>query len=822
MRNKVLIIVENLPAPFDRRVWGEACSLRENGYEVTVLCPRAKGYEEGRQVIDGVRIYRHPMVREGNGFFGYLREYACALFWEFVYAWWIYLRHGFDVIQGCNPPDDVFLVALPFKLLGVKYIFDHHDASPELFFAKYGTKGLLYKIQIWLEHITFRFSDAVMSTNASYRELAIARGGVAPKNVFVVRNGPDLTRFKAVSPNAALKHGKTYLIGYVGNIGDQDGLDILLDVALRIKSLGRVDVHFTCVGSGSGLKSLQRMAHEKGLGDMVTFTGRVSDDEMLEILSTADICVNPDRPCEMNSISTMIKVMEYMALAKPIIQFDLKEGRFSAQDASLYADVDDRVADFAAKIAWLLDNPDARRRMGEYGYRRVAQGLAGEHSVPNLLAAYEAALSPEAESRSAVARTAKPERGRAPSRPLVIFTRAYYAVKPLLPLALSLVARRRRADSRRRAYASVWPIDQAAGATPPGWPGWPEGKRFAFVLTHDVEGNRGLGRVERLMDLEMKHGFRSSFNFVPEGDYRVPEAMRRRLGEAGFEVGIHGLNHDGKLYNSKAKFAGKAAGINGYLREWGACGFRSPSMQHRLEWLHQLDVEYDCSTFDTDPFEPEPDGFGTIFPFWVAGPNGSGYVELPYSLPQDFTLFVLLRERTIDVWKRKLDWVAEHGGMALLDSHPDYMAFDGEPARDEYPASYYEELLRYAREKYDGLFWEATPREVARFYCASVPVAARNTRKKICMLAYSNYEADGRVRRYAEALASRGDRVDVIALSNSSGRLDEVKISGVAVYPIQRRELNERSKWAYAYRLLRFLLASSLFLTRRQHHVRYD
>src|ERR1019366_5505303 len=173
---------------------------------------------------------------------------------------------------------------------------------------------------------------------------------------------------------------------------------------------------------------------------------------------------------------------------------------------------------------------------------------------------------------------------------------------------------------------------EKGGATPPGWPGWPGGKRFALVLTHDVEGVRGLGRVERLRKLELTHGVRSVFNLVPEGEYRVPEALRHTLERAGFELGVHGLEHDGKLYSSKARFARKAARIKEYLRQWDACGFRSPLMQHRLDWLHQLGVEYDCSTFDTDPFEPEPDGVGTIFPFWVPGPKGSGYVELPYTL----------------------------------------------------------------------------------------------------------------------------------------------------------------------------------------------
>jgi glycosyltransferase involved in cell wall biosynthesis len=388
VNKKVLIIVENLPVPFDSRVWKEACSLHKDGYEVTVLCPRGKGYTKGYELLDGIHIYRHPMPSEGNSPFGYVWEYSCALLWEFFYAWWIFLSRGFHVIQGCNPPDDIFLVALPFKLFGVKYIFDHHDANPELYFSKYERKDFFYKAQVWLEKMTYRCSDVVMATNNSYKELAVTRGGLAPEDVFVVRNGPDLETFKPVPAKSDLKYGKPYLVGYVGTMSIQEGLDILLDVAQHIKNQGRRDVHFTCVGGGPGLAGLRQMVKDNNLEDMVNFTGRIPDQQLLDILCTADVCVNPDKPCEMNDISTMIKIMEYMALSKPIVQFDLKEGRFSAGEAALYSNNHDLVADFAAKILWLLEHPEERKRMGEFGRRRVEKELAWEYSVENLLAAY--------------------------------------------------------------------------------------------------------------------------------------------------------------------------------------------------------------------------------------------------------------------------------------------------------------------------------------------------------------------------------------------------------------------------------------------------
>ena len=403
-----------------------------------------------------------------------------------------------------------------------------------------------------------------------------------------------------------------------------------------------------------------------------------------------------------------------------------------------------------------------------------------------------------------------------------LLNKTYYCLKPYLPWHVRIGLRRWLANRRRKTYSAVWPIDPRAGATPPGWPGWPRGTDFAVILTHDVEGRKGLSRVEQLAQLELRYGFRSCFNFVPEGEYCVPDSLRNRLTQEGFEIGVHGLSHDGKLYSSKSSFLATATRIKEYLQRWKASGFRSPLMQHRLGWLHELGIEYDCSTFDTDPFEPEPDGVTTIFPFWVPDGNGSGYVELPYTLIQDFNLFVVLRERNIDIWKQKLDWVAEHGGMVLLNTHPDYMCFDGAPLRDEYPVGWYEGLLAYLKEKYAGRYWTSQPGEVARYYREQVPVSCRNTRKKICMLAYTFYESDNRVRRYAETLVRRGDQVDVIALSGAQFQKAVEQINGVTVYRIQHRNPDEASKWVFAWRLIRFLLRSSARLTGLHERNRYD
>ena len=400
--------------------------------------------------------------------------------------------------------------------------------------------------------------------------------------------------------------------------------------------------------------------------------------------------------------------------------------------------------------------------------------------------------------------------------------RTYYLLKPAIPLWLRRPIRRFFARRLRRQVSSSWPINTATAETPAGWPGWPDGKRCAFVLTHDVEGRRGLERCRALAEVEMRLGYRSSFNFVSEGKYTVPETLRAFLRENGFEVGVHDLHYKGSLYRSRKAFQRQAQRINHYLRSWDAVGFRSGFMFHNLEWLHDLNVLYDSSTFDTDPFEPQPDGVQTIFPFWVSGKDGKGYVELPYTLPQDSTLFLLFKEPNIDVWVRKFDWVATHGGMVLLITHPDYMCFDDQGTQWEFPVRYYEEFLSYVRDKYEGLFWSALPQEIAHFYREHVPHSPRKSRKKICMLVYSNYETDNRVRRYAETLVKRGDQVDVIAVSGENLPLGTTVINGVTVHHIQQRTRDERSKWTYAGRLLRFLVLSSIYMTRLHRRHRFD
>lgn len=292
----------------------------------------------------------------------------------------------------------------------------------------------------------------------------------------------------------------------------------------------------------------------------------------------------------------------------------------------------------------------------------------------------------------------------------------YYLVKPLIPRRLQIVLRRFLIQYQLEKYRDIWPIDERGGTEPTGWQGWPDGKKFALVLTHDVDSAEGQRKCLDLMNLDADLGFRSSFNFVPLR-YSVSPDILNVLRKLGFEVGVHGLYHDGKYYLSKGFFLKRAAKINKYLKEWQAVGYRAPAMYHKLEWFHALEIEYDASTFDTDPFEPHAVGVGTIFPFFVKDPAAQrGYIELPYTLPQDFSLFILMQMKNNEIWKRKLDWVVERGGMVLMNTHPDYINFSGKKSLEGYPVHYYEEFLKYVKERYAGQYWHALPRDVARFW----------------------------------------------------------------------------------------------------------
>ena len=389
----VCIIVENLPVPFDRRVWQEARTLNEAGYTVSVICPKGRGFEKGHERLEEIDIYRYRLPWEGAGLFGYLVEYSAALTITLWLAHKVYRRTRFRVLQGCNPPDLLFLIALLLKPLGVKYLFDHHDLCPELYTAKTGGRGPLYHLLRLAEKATFATAEVVITTNESYKEIALRRGKMSRERTFVVRSCPDLSKVHLLLPQNSLKEGKKFLVVYLGVMGPQEGLDLLLEAIENIlKVRQQQDVQFVLIGDGTERAHLMRMATAKGLDSAVRFTGHIPDEELALYLSTADICVAPDPKNDMNDKSTMNKILEYMAYGRPTVLFDLTEGRRSAAEAALYARPNDP-QDMAEKIVMLLDSESLRRELGSLARYRIESELNWKREKNKLLKAYEIILS---------------------------------------------------------------------------------------------------------------------------------------------------------------------------------------------------------------------------------------------------------------------------------------------------------------------------------------------------------------------------------------------------------------------------------------------
>ena len=390
---KILIIVENLTMPLDRRVWQEATTLRDEGHQVTVICPVGGEYTKSYEYLDGIHVYRHPLPFEADRALGYALEYGSALFWEFVLSIKVLWRHGFDVIQACNPPDTIFLLGGFYKyLFGKAFLFDHHDINPELFEAKFGKRGFFHGLLKVLERLTFMTADSSIATNGTFKKIAIERGKMEPENVFIVRSIPDLKKFKRVAPNTELKNGRKHLVGYVGIMGAQDGVDILIEaMADIVHRQKRDDIQCAIVGSGTELEALKEMTHNLGLNDYITFTGFLSGPDLLSAFSTFDIGAIPDPKNTYNDKISMNKVFEYMSMSIPFVQFDLGEGREIAGNASLYAENNDP-ADFASKLLRLTDDMTLRNELGSIGERRAAEQLNWEDERGRLLGAYSKAM----------------------------------------------------------------------------------------------------------------------------------------------------------------------------------------------------------------------------------------------------------------------------------------------------------------------------------------------------------------------------------------------------------------------------------------------
>lgn len=393
LKRNVLIIVENLPVPNDRRVWLEANTLRDAGYGVSIISIKGRNATRSYEVLDGISIFRYPAPPQTKGTLSFVIEFAYCWLASFLLSFRVLFTKGFDVIHACNPPETFWLIGLFYKLFGKKFIFDHHDLSPEMYESRFNKRGLAYRLLLLLERLTFRTADVVITTNETHRRIAVERGGYPAERVYIVRSGPDHNRLYPVTPDPTLKDGFRYMVAYLGVINPQDGVDLFVRAAdYIVRDRGRQDILFVVMGTGDAELSLRDLATELGISQYMHFTGWVEMDTIRAYLSTADVCVDSIPKTPYSDACTMNKVLEYMSAARPIVTFDLVESRVSAQEAAVYA-TPNEVPDLAEKILALLADNTAREHMGQFGRARIVNELAWEHQSKNLIAAYDAVFS---------------------------------------------------------------------------------------------------------------------------------------------------------------------------------------------------------------------------------------------------------------------------------------------------------------------------------------------------------------------------------------------------------------------------------------------
>ena len=677
--------------------------LAERGHKVFVYCWKSI-YEEHQDEYKKMKLVYLPTIPV---------KYLGTLIHTFLGCISAVIK-DVDVVHINNIENAIF--AFIPRLFGKKVVVQPHGpAWPVL---KWGTirERFFFNFKIILSRMftdfcrfpTIMLSDKIVvisGTDARYIS------GKKLDKFALIHNGCDIP--ESFSPDKMLDLGITpqkYLL-FVGRLDPRKGCHYL------IKAFRELKTDYTLVIAGGPLdgsygKYLKRIA---GNDERIKLLGPIYDSCLNELYSNALVYIHPSE-----SEGQSIALLEGLAYGNCVVTSDTPESIETAADKACYFKAGDW-KDLHRVLEELIDQPAKIDEMRIATRSYVEQYYRWDDKVLKYEDLYSSLIDRNKNSNNNTNVSKRHYINKLVYSLTIANKSLYYLLKPVIPRNLQLFLRSRLIKYLKKQNTRIWPIDEAARKPPEQHSGWPENKKFAVILTHDVETDLGSTRSQAVADIEKEFGFRSSFNFVPE-KYKVDPALRKQLIDSGFEVGVHGLNHDGKLFKSRKIFQDRAGRINNFLKEWDAAGFRAPAMHHNLEWIGELDIEYDSSTFDTDPFEPQPDAVGTIFPFWVNGRNDKkGYVELPYTLAQDFTLFVIMKERTIDIWKRKLDWIAEHGGMALVITHPDYMHFgDGKKGIEEYSADLYKEFLEYIKDQYEGQYWHVLPKEMARFWVSDV------------------------------------------------------------------------------------------------------
>jgi len=719
------MLLENQSFPEDTRVNLEALGLAEEGYEVTVICPKGDS-RKGFEVVQGIRVYRYPESFEPKSVQGYLFEYLYSLLAAGILSLWCLLRHGFDAIHIHCPPDMNVLVGIPYRWIGKKLVIDLHDLSLELFAAKRKkpTSGFLHHALLFFERLACRNADALIATNETQRQMQLTRGGARPDLCYVVRNGPNRQFTPGVKPIDGLKHPGEILVGFVGAIGVQDTVENFVHVLARIRQR-RSDIRGIIVGGGPAMDHVRSVAKELQLDDSLTFTGPVEFAKIPAYIAAFDICVTPDSSNPYNDSCTTIKTMEYMALERPTVAFDTRENRRTAGDAALYAN-NNNLDQFAALIEQLADNPTLRSSMGQKGRRRIDEHYSWEKQKLNLQLVYRELFSPK--SNSALSLSLQEAALTQPKHLPIAFHphtpshasihkainndidnaklsssyQYFYRIRPLVPTSARqwLQKRRNKKINRQRDWHFPTQLaDYSASVRPPSI--WPNSADFSIVLTHDVESADGMRMIPQLAEIENKLGLKSCWNIVPY-KYKIDRGLLNELVAQGHEIGIHGYNHDGRLFSSFEEFMRRLPAINRAIEEYNAVGFRAPMVHRNLNWMQHLNIEYDASCFDVDPFQAMPGGCGSLWPF-----QAGKFIELPYTLPQDHTLFVVMQKNDDQIWRQKLHFIRHHRGMALMLTHPDYLL-------SLQKLDIYQNFLTYMLGC--GTTWHTTPRDLSRWF----------------------------------------------------------------------------------------------------------
>jgi glycosyltransferase involved in cell wall biosynthesis/peptidoglycan/xylan/chitin deacetylase (PgdA/CDA1 family) len=729
-KKRILMILENQSFPEDTRVLLEALALHEAGYEVTVICPTGTSRKKF-EWVRGIRVYRYPEPFEPSGVLGYLFEYGYSMAVAGILASWCSIRHGFDAIHIHCPPDMNVLVGIPFRWIGKKLVIDLHDLSPELFAAKRNkpSQGILGKALLFFERLACQSANALIATNETQRDVQLTRGGARPDLCYVVRNGPNKQFTSLAEPLSGLKKQGEILVGFVGAIGVQDTVENFVYVIDKIRQR-RSDIRGIIVGGGPAFEQVRQVAKELQLDDWMTFTGPVEFAKVPSHIAAFDICVTPDSSNPYNDSCTTIKTMEYMALERPTVAFDTKENRRTAGASALYAQNND-LDQFAALIEKLADDPQLRKSMGKEGRRLIDEKYSWDKQKLQLQKVYRDLLYPESKTKlnSLIHDTSANQ----PAVPIALHPnleqpskitesiqqdianaklsscyQCFYRVRPLIPTAARQWLQKRR--NRKLGKQPNWylPTEIADYSTSQhSLSIWPNLAEYSLVLTHDVESADGMRMIPQLAEIENKLGLKSCWNIVPF-KYKIDRGLLDDLVAQGHEIGIHGYNHDGRLFSSYEEFMRRVPAINRALEDYQAVGFRAPMVHRNLRWMQQLNIEYDASCFDIDPFQAMPGGCGSIWPF-MAGK----FVELPYTLPQDHTLFVVMQQNDDQIWRNKLQFIRQHHGMALMLTHPDYLS-------SLHKLDIYRRFLSYILES--GTPWHVTPLEMSRWFRSAAHV----------------------------------------------------------------------------------------------------